>query len=193
MYLFELSDSYTFANKVYGEVPEGPGQTTAPMPTDLAYNTVYYWHVRAFDARTIGPWSATRAFQTVAQPAAPPPSGNPGGGGGGNWENCGSQPGSKLVECVHAAVNPARTVEGAFEVTKRVAWLLRGSGGGLLIKNGGENIVSWRGQSFAAARICFPDGHIYKVLSDVPTTNGPSWQDNDFVDRNLYVPAIDPR
>jgi hypothetical protein len=31
------------------------------------------------------------------------------------------------------------------------------------------------------------------VLSDVPTTNGPSWQDNDFVDRSLYLPAIDPR
>ena len=27
---------------------------------------------------------------------------------------------------------------------------------------------------------------------DVPTTNGPSWQDNGFVDRSLYVPAIDP-
>jgi hypothetical protein len=93
---------------------------------------------------------------------------------------------------VHASVNPGNTVEGAFEVTKRVAWLLRGGGAGLLIKNGGENIVSWKGRSFAAARICYPDGHIYKVLSDVPTTNGPSWQDNDFVDRSLYVPAIDP-
>jgi len=77
-------------------------------------------------------------------------------------------------------------------VTKRVAWLLRGQGAGLLIKNGGENIVSWQGMSFAAARICYPDGHIYKVLSDVPTTNGPSWQDNGFVDRSLYVPAINP-
>jgi hypothetical protein len=94
---------------------------------------------------------------------------------------------------VIASVRPAHTTEGAFEVTKRVAWLLRASGGGLLIKNGGENIVSWKGRSFAAARICFPDGHIWKVLSDVPTTNGPSWQDNDFVDRSLYVPAIDPR
>ena len=52
--------------------------------------------------------------------------------------------------------------------------------------------MSWKGYSFAAARICYPDGHIYKVLSDVPTTNGPSWQDNDFVDRSLYVPAINP-
>jgi hypothetical protein len=193
-YLFELSDSASFVNKINQEVPEQGNQTSVPMPSDLAYNTVYYWHVRAFDARTLGPWSPTRAFQTIAQPAAPPPGG--GGGGspdGSDWQACGSTPGAALVECVHRAVGPSRTVEGAFEVTKRVAWLLRGSGAGLLIKNGGENIVSWKGYSFAAARICYPDGHIYKVLSDVPGTNGPSWQDNDFVDRSLYVPAIDPR
>jgi hypothetical protein len=41
--------------------------------------------------------------------------------------------------------------------------------------------------------MCYPDGHIYKLLSDVPTTNGPSWQDDGLVDRSLYVPAIDPR
>jgi hypothetical protein len=99
----------------------------------------------------------------------------------------------QLVTCIHDRVNPARTVEGAFEVTKRVAWALRGEGAGLLIKNGGENIVSWQGYSFSASRVCYPDGHIYKVLTDVPATNGPSWQDNDFVDRSLYVPAIDPR
>jgi hypothetical protein len=196
-YLFELSDSASFANKVFQNVPEQPNQTSIAMPYDLAYSTVYYWHVRAFDARTLGPWSPTRAFQTVAQPVAPPPSGGGGGGGGtpdgSDWQACGSTPGQALVDCVHRAVGPARTVEGAFEVTKRVAWLLRGGGAGLLIKNGGENIVQWKGYSFAAARVCYPDGHIYKVLSDVPTTNGPSWQDNDFVDRSLYLPAIDPR
>src|SRR5205823_2388898 len=76
--------------------------------------------------------------------------------------------------------------------TLRVPWALRGEGGGLRIKNGGENIIGWQGYSFAAGRICYPDGHIFKVLTDVPTTNGPSWQDNGFVDRSLYVPAIDP-
>ena len=52
--------------------------------------------------------------------------------------------------------------------------------------------MSWKGRSFSASRVCLPDGHIYKVLSDVPTTNGPSFQDNGFVDPGLYVPAIDP-
>jgi len=62
-----------------------------------------------------------------------------------------------------------------------------------LIKTTGDNIVPWKGKIFSAARICYPDGHIWKVLSDVPTTNGPTWQDNDFVATSLYVPAIDPR
>ena len=189
-YIFEIGTSDAFASKAFVTVPEGPNPTSVTSPQDLDYSTVYYWHVRAFDAKTLGPWSVTRAFQTVPQQiAAPVPPAN----GGGNWEQCGSTPGQALSECVVAALRPAHTVAGAFEVTKRIAWLLRGSGGGLLIKNGGENVVLWKGFSFAAARICFPDGHIWKVLSDVPTTNGPSWQDNDFVDRGLYVPAIDPR
>jgi hypothetical protein len=191
-YVFELGDSELFTNKAFVEVPEQANQTRLTSPQDLAYDTVYYWHVRAYDGTTLGPWSVTRGFRTVARPVAPAPEPPPAAGGG-NWEQCGSTPGEALVKCVHAAVNPARTVEGAFEVTKRVAWLLRGSGGGLLIKNGGENIVSWKGRSFSAGRICYPDGKIWKVLSDIPTTNGPSWQDNGFVDKSLYVPAIDPR
>jgi hypothetical protein len=122
----------------------------------------------------------------VPNPPAPPPPSDPASRCGGIADK------DKLVECIHDAVNPTHTVEGAFEVTKWVAWTLRGEGAGLLIKNGGENIISWQGYSFAASRICYPDGHIYKVVTDVPTTNGPSWQDNSFVDRVLYVPAIDP-
>ncbi len=192
-YIFEIGTSDAFASKAFVTVPEGPNPTSVTSPQDLGYSTVYYWHVRAFDAKTLGPWSVTRAFQTVPQPIAAPAPPPANGGGSGNWEQCGSTPGQALSECVVAAVRPAHTVAGAFEVTKRIAWLLRGSGAGLLIKNGGENIVLWKGLSLAAARICFRDGHIWKVLSDVPTTNGPSWQDNDFVDRGLYVPAIDPR
>ena len=98
-----------------------------------------------------------------------------------------------LIECIHSHVNPHNEYE-AFEVTKRVAWALRGEGAGLLIKTGGENIVPWKGYVFAAGRICYPDGHIFKVISDVGPggANGPSWQDNGFVDPKLYVPALDP-
>jgi len=124
-------------------------------------------------------------------PPPPPPPVQPGPGDGSECSYLANDK-EALVRCVHDLVRPARTVEGAFEVTKRVAWALRHQGGGLLIKNGGENIVPWQGYWFSAGRVCFPDGHIYKVLTDIPSTNGPSWQDNDFVDRSLYVPAINP-
>ena len=69
--------------------------------------------------------------------------------------------------------------------------VLRGSGYGLLRKDGGENIVSWNGISFAAARIVLPDGHLFKLLSDVPTTNGPGWHDEG-VDSGLISRWIAP-
>ena len=98
-----------------------------------------------------------------------------------------------LDKAIRDAIKPT-DVASAFEVTKRIAWALRGEGAGLLVKNGGENIVSWQGKSFSAGRICFPDGTIFKVLSDVGPggANGASWQDNGRVDPSLYVAAIDP-
>jgi hypothetical protein len=192
-YEFQLATDQAFTRLIAaGMVDETPGQTSFGPNVDLAFDLQHFWRARATDRDTTSAWSITQTFRGVASPA-PSPAPGPAPGPVGDWTKCGSTPGEDLVKCVHAAVNPARTPEGAFEVTKRVAWLLRGSGGGLLIKNGGENIVSWMGYSFSAARICYPDGHIYKVLSDVPTTNGPTWQDNDFVDRSLYLPAIDPR
>jgi hypothetical protein len=100
----------------------------------------------------------------------------------------------QLVVCVHSHILPHNEFE-AFEVTKRVAWALRGENAGLLIKPAGENIVSWKGYSFAAARICYPDGHIIKILSDVGAggANAPIWLDDGYVESNRYVPAIDPR
>jgi hypothetical protein len=186
-YTFEVATDEGFTNK-FGSwnVHEQPNQTSLDLPQDFSYASVYFWHVRAYDGATTSPWSRTLALATPNPPAAPAPSGDPTFG-------CSTANKEKLVECIHDHVNPSRTVEGAFEVTKRVAWALRGEGAGLLIKNGGENIISWQGYSFAASRICYADGHIFKVLTDVPSTNGPSWQDNDYVDRSLYVPAIDPR
>jgi len=201
-YVIEISDTDAFANKLaLWVIVESPGsQTSAQLPQDGQYGQYVFWHVRAVDPTTAGPWSDTQAFSMPDVPPPPSPGPGPGTGPGpgpgpvgGDWQSCGSTPGEVLVKCIHTAINPARTEEGAFEVTKRVAWLLRGQGAGLLIKNGGENIVSWKGFTFSAARICYPDGKIWKVLSDVPTTNGPSWQDNGYVDRSLYVPAIDPR
>jgi hypothetical protein len=112
------------------------------------------------------------------------------------WELCAAFINDKLnlVECVHEALPPNGSGAAAFEITKRVAWLLRGEGAGLLIKTGGENIISWMGYSFSLSRICYPDGHIFKVITDAGDggVNGPGWADNGFVDPSLYVPAIKP-
>jgi hypothetical protein len=91
-YYLELSDSYTFANKIAAwNSGEQAGQTTTQVPTTLNYSAVYYWHVRAYDPSTSGPFSVTYAFATPAPPPPPPPvapppsSGGGSGGGGGNF------------------------------------------------------------------------------------------------------------
>ncbi len=82
-YLIEVADSATFANKVAvwtaGE-QSATGNNSFTIPLDLKYSTVYYWHVRASDPTTTGPFSGTSAFTTLDQPVVTPP---PGGGGGG--------------------------------------------------------------------------------------------------------------
>src|SRR5581483_1793704 len=71
-YLLELSDSSTFATKVSWTFAEQASQTSFDTPTDLQPSKVYYWHARAADPTTVGPFSETRAFATPAA-AAPPP------------------------------------------------------------------------------------------------------------------------
>jgi hypothetical protein len=77
-YLVEVADSDSFANKMaVWSGPEQAGQTSLDIPVDLAYNRVYYWHVRAYDPSTLGPFSQTRAFATSEAPASPIPPGPP--------------------------------------------------------------------------------------------------------------------
>ena len=81
-YLVELADNANFNNKITWTTAEQPNQTTLNLPSDLAYNTVYYWHVRAFDPTTAGPWSTLLAFLTPSAPVVvvtPSPSPAPGG------------------------------------------------------------------------------------------------------------------
>ncbi|HEV3058153.1 MAG TPA: hypothetical protein VGY48_07880 [Vicinamibacterales bacterium] len=77
-YLIEIADSGAFTNKIATwTAAEQPGQTVLVLGSDLAYGGVYYWHVRAFDPTTSGPWSRVFAFATPAQPpvVTPPPTG----------------------------------------------------------------------------------------------------------------------
>jgi hypothetical protein len=98
-----------------------------------------------------------------------------------------------FVQCIHDHINPTDAASD-FEVTKRVAWALRGEGAGLLIKNDGANVVSWKGYNFSAGRICFPDGSVVKVVQGVGDgeVNGASWTSNGFVSPSLYLAAINP-
>jgi hypothetical protein len=53
---------------------EQPGQSSATMPVDLKYKSVYYWRVAAYDQlNNAGPFSAALAFVTPDEPVAPPP------------------------------------------------------------------------------------------------------------------------
>lgn len=124
-----------------------------------------------------------------------------GGGTGGGGTGSGNVTGrAALVQCVKSALNlPAghseeENIRNAFEVVKRVAWLLRDEGCGLLIgPSSGENVISWNGYTFRAGRVCFADGQIFKILSDVEGgTHAPYWGDDGIVDQSLYVPAMDP-
>jgi hypothetical protein len=191
-YEFQVASDQAFGQLVSAAVVDEQGRETSFTPNgDLANDRQHFWRVRASDGESTSPWATTQTFRTPLGPAPSP--GPPPSPGDGNCDALVNGDRQKLVECIHATINP-KDEFGAFEVTKRVAWALRAQGGGLLIKNGGENIVSWQGYSFSASRVCFPDGHIYKVISDAGPggANGPQWSDNDFVDRSLYVPAIDP-
>jgi hypothetical protein len=199
VYTVQVANDQAFSSMAALFIPdESLPQTTVAQNYAFLNNHTYFWRVQAKDtgdSQAVSPWSSTQAF-TTAQPAPPPPTGGGGGGGGGDgsWQGCGSTPGLKLVSCVRASVNPSGTGDGAFEVTKRVAWLLRGDGAGLLIKEGGENTTGWMGYSFSISRICYPNGNIVKVVSDAGPGggNGAAWDDSLYVDSKLYVPAINP-
>lgn len=86
-----------------------------------------------------------------------------------------------IVQQMHARQPPDPTLDGALAFLLRLIARLQqafpAERVGLLIKTAGENIVPYHGTSVSAGRIVYPDHDLLvKVLTDVPTTNGPSWQ-----------------
>lgn len=156
-----------------------------PLPAPLTPTSTYTWIARAEYQGLTGPWSAPSTFTT---PVAP-------GNDFGAWEQtCQGMVDQPLVACVWSFVRPTNSY-GDLEVSKRVAWILRSKGGGLLLKGSGDNTVPWLGFTFSGSRICFPDGHIWKILQDAGPggLNAPIYSDNDFVDPVNYFAARDPR
>jgi hypothetical protein len=75
-YVIEIAESATFATKTaIWAVAEQPDQTSLDAPAPLASGKQYFWHARATDQSTTGPWSETASFST-------PFVGGSGGGGG---------------------------------------------------------------------------------------------------------------
>ena len=71
-YLIEIGNDIGFNSKfATWSTPEQPNQTVLDLPKDVAYSSVYYWHVRASDPTTVGPWSRTLAFATQDPPQPP--------------------------------------------------------------------------------------------------------------------------
>lgn len=78
--------------------------------------------------------------------------------------------------------------EGAFEITKRVAWMLRDDGAGLLAKSAGNNA-----HGFAVDIIAYQTGGYVDCLIDAGGVNTPAWQmHSDLVDPSRWRPASDP-
>jgi hypothetical protein len=82
-YAIELADSDTFANKIaIWTIGETPGQTAIDAPGDLPANRQLFWHARASDPTTSGPFSTTAVFSTPAPVVVAPPTGGGGTGSG---------------------------------------------------------------------------------------------------------------
>jgi hypothetical protein len=72
-YLIEVADTDAFNNKLASWTgAEQANQTALTLPVDLQYNKIYYWHVRAADPSTVGPFSLTRAFVSPPVPVVTP-------------------------------------------------------------------------------------------------------------------------
>ena len=99
---------------------------------------------------------------------------------------------------------------GAFEITKRVAWALRGEGIGLVAKNAAQNGCDANGVRYAIDALMLRDGQTWDILvngggeerNGVPipgTGNGPAWQVTGAAPRDSWrapfpvdIPVPDP-
>jgi hypothetical protein len=141
-YLFQVSSSPSFSNLIVNEeaVQQG-GETKLVVPAPLSYSATYYWRVRISDGQTVGPWSATETFRTVAAPAPTPgPSPGPTPAPGGS---CVLSNGDAIVVC-------NRNRYGQMSVEQMLAFLVQsardlntaginGAPFGILKKSGGFN------------------------------------------------------
>lgn len=81
---------------------------------------------------------------------------------------------------------------GAFQITKRVAWQLKGEGYGLLGgKTTGQNGCAINGDKYAVDWLLKPSGHGVDILGDAGGENAPLWREEE-APAQFYRPAFDP-
>lgn len=103
------------------------------------------------------------------------------------------------VQAIWTAAQPTvNTLEWGFARTRELAWQFRNEivegvpfAMGLLL-SGGANLYTCNGITYKVGRVIYPNGHVFKILTDIPGTMNPSWQDDSFVDPQRYSPATDP-
>lgn len=100
-----------------------------------------------------------------------------------------------IVEQVHMAHPPEPTEDGLVAFLLRlIAALPASEHAGLLRKDAGENIGWYEPAQVhvSLSRVCYPDGHIVKVLADAGANpasgNRPTWGDSgEILDLKFYV------
>ena len=166
-------------------------QTNVDPTQNLPAGAQLFWHVRAFDSSNTGPWSAVQVFDAGA-------SGWRGGGGGGGGGSGGG--GGRRVARSSMIRRPRVLCTATIHPTDEFSGLKsRSALPGYYVAAAGPADQKRRREYRADEAMQFFHAaprvvSRMKVLSDVGPggANGPSWSDNGFVDRSLYVPAIDP-
>ncbi len=171
-YVIEVATNSSFSGLISAwQFAEQPGETKFTAAAALPGATQVFWHVRAFEATALGPWSDTASFITPT-PTAPPPT--TGGGGGA----CTTTSQLGIVTCRRNQF-PGRMDAGqvivflkgiAGDLNRNGSW---GSGYGLLRKTNGSSCGG-----YSCDIICQGTGTSqkqYDVLMDSDGVQGPIW------------------
>lgn len=99
-----------------------------------------------------------------------------------------------IVQQMHARQPPTSgSLDSCFQFQRRVlealARVFPAEGWGYL-KKGGENTTQFNGQTIKVGRVCGPDSQLYKIMTDIPTTNDPIWNDDGIL--TVDFPGTEP-
>jgi len=158
VYEFQVASNQAFT-QITGSVQttEGAGETSATLGSDLPNAATQFWRARAFDAETMGDWSAVQSFRTPNTTPAPSPSPSPGPGGGGGG-SCALGNGPAIVACISTKYANKRAPVGSVAERQANMMFLRdriieagkcsGLEYGYNLKRGGPelsiDVIAWR-------------------------------------------------